>query len=1030
MPKLFINQDDRRIFVVIGLTLVMLMLATAYPLYRVMQSQTEAMAVSGLRVALENKVKLIENQIAYSIANTHATSTRIFLAQSLEKLNFDEFREEGIIGLQQSAKKILTTHFSGIKIYDAEDNLILSSGVNSNHAELAVRLDTTAEIETTLLWDKQFIVRNAIRVLNENQQPIGRIATEEYLSDLTALFKEAILIGETGDFLLCAAVKDNNDEMDCFVRGFDGNQFKRIPRLMNDRPLPVHFALDEQSGIKFDKDYRQIEVVAAHSPVAYGLGAVLKMDKEELNDSFNRQVQDVAVYFVLLVLAGMVILYSVTLPLVKRLVASKAVSIKSHKKLISTKVQAEAISSELSAYINAIGNLALISIADRKGKIMQVNEKFCEISGYKQQELIGKDHRLLNSGFHPKSFWVDMWTKVAKGQVWHQEVCNRNKSGNLYWVDSTIVPLIDGHGRIGRYLSVRVDITARKQKDRELNERLKESHCLHEVHICIEQSLSMNKTLQGVMKSVIAAFQFPEMATGKIELAGETIVTADFDEENSQKLSAIIKVNNEAMGKIQIAYMCNAEFLLPHEQYLIDAIARDLGQWHERRSAEQRIVEMATHDALTGLPNRYLLQDRIAQTLAQDSRDRKQMAVLFIDLDHFKNINDSLGHDVGDLLLQEVAKSLISCVRAEDTVARQGGDEFIVVLNSIGKSIDAARVAQKIIDAMKRGFYIDGNECYIGSSIGIAIFPDDGSDAETLLKNSDVAMYHAKESGRNNFQFYTEELNKSIHERQALGLDLRYALGHNEFILHYQPVFDADNQLDSAEALIRWQHPKRGLIAPDRFISLAEESGLIIPIGEWTIGAVCKQINDWKANDYQVPRVAINLSARQFRDNNLVSTIARMLEETGVESKYIALEITESMLIDNIERVVETLGNLNAMGIHILIDDFGTGYSSLNYLKRFPIDTLKIDRSFVRDIAADKNDHAIVSAIIAMAHSLGMNVVAEGIETEEQLTILLQQKCNRFQGYYFSKPVVASEIERFLKKKARRANKLGVIRSV
>ena len=621
-----------------------------------------------------------------------------------------------------------------------------------------------------------------------------------------------------------------------------------------------------------------------------------------------------------------------------------------------------------------------------------------------------------------------MWTRVAKGEIWHQEVCNRNKSGNLYWVESTIVPLIDRHGKIERYLSVRVDITAKKQKDDELKERLKESRCLHEVHACIEQGLSMKNTLQGVMKSVIAAFKFHEIATGKIELAGKTIVTADFDEENSQKLSATIKVNNEAMGKIHIAYTRNEPFLLPYEQYLIDAVARDLGQWHERRSAEQRIVEMATHDALTGLPNRYLLQDRIGQALAQDARSRKQLAVLFIDLDFFKNINDSLGHDVGDLLLQEVAKRLLDCVRAEDTVARQGGDEFIIVLNSIGKSIDAARVAQKILGLLKLPFRINGNEFYIGSSIGIAIFPDDGSDAETLLKNSDVAMYHAKENGRDNFQFYTEELNKSAHERQALSLDLRYALARNEFVLYYQPLFNGtDNQLYGVEALIRWQHPERGLVAPDKFISLAEETGLIVPIGEWVIEAACKQINAWQEQGYHAPRVAINLSARQFRDNSLVSTIARILEKTGVESKYIALEITESILVDNIERVVETLGHLNALGIHISIDDFGTGYSSLSYLKQFPIDTLKIDRSFVRDIAVDKNDHAIVSAIIAMAH-LGMDVVAEGIETEEQLSILLQQKCNHFQGYYFSKPVVASEIERFLKKKAQRASKLEGVR--
>ena len=377
-----------------------------------------------------------------------------------------------------------------------------------------------------------------------------------------------------------------------------------------------------------------------------------------------------------------------------------------------------------------------------------------------------------------------------------------------------------------------------------------------------------------------------------------------------------------------------------------------------------------------------------------------------------------------------MTKRLLDCVRAEDTVARQGGDEFIIVLNSIGKSIDAAKVAQKILDTLELPFCINGNEFFIGSSIGIAVFPNDGSDAETLLKNSDVAMYHAKENGRSNFQFYTEGLNKSFHERQALSLDLRYALARDEFVLYYQPLFSGvDNQLYGVEALIRWQHPERDMVAPDKFISLAEETGLIIPIGEWVIETACKQINAWQAQGYCVPRVAINLSARQFQDNKLVSNISRILKKTGVESKYIALEITESMLVDNIERVIETLSHLNEMGIHISIDDFGTGYSSLSYLKQFPINTLKIDRSFVRDIVVDKSDYAIVSAIIAMAHSLEMEVVAEGIETEEQLNILLRQKCNYFQGYYFSKPVIASGVERFLRKKAQCVNKLKVIHS-
>ncbi|MDP3282120.1 MAG: EAL domain-containing protein, partial [Nitrosomonas sp.] len=429
-------------------------------------------------------------------------------------------------------------------------------------------------------------------------------------------------------------------------------------------------------------------------------------------------------------------------------------------------------------------------------------------------------------------------------------------------------------------------------------------------------------------------------------------------------------------------------------------------------------------------PNRHLLQDRIEQALVHDTRSQRQMAVLFIDLDHFKTINDSLGHDIGDLLLKAVAERLLICVRNEDTVARQGGDEFIVVLNSITESLDAAKVAQKILDSLLRPYYIHKNELHIGGSIGIAVFPNDGANAETLLKNSDVAMYHAKENGRNNYQFFTDELNKSAHERHTLGLDLRYALERNELVLYYQPVMDMPNhQLHSVEALLRWRHPEHKLIAPDKFINLAEETGLIIPIGEWVLKTVCAQIKDWHEQGYIVPKVAINLSARQFRDKELINNISRILSETGVEAKYIALEITESMLIDNIERVVETLNCLNAMGIQISIDDFGTGYSSLSYLKRFPIHTLKIDRSFVRDIVTDKNDRTIVATIIAMAHSLEMDVIAEGIETEEQLNLLMAQKCNHYQGYYFSKPVPVSEIERTLLKPIPPTNNIRVIHS-
>lgn len=1030
MFRFFINQDDRRIVTISGLTLVTLILLTGFSVYKIMQPQTEAMTTSGLQVALENMVKLIENQIIHSISHTKAASTRTSLVQSLEKANSDIRKDEGTIDLIQYSEKMLKNNFSGISIYGSAGDPILRSGLHANDSDLMVELDTDPGIRSDLLWDDgQFILRNSMSILNDENKFIGRIVTEEPLPALTRIFTETALIGMTGDFLLCAPVKESNLEVGCFLRGFNDNRFKRMQRIIDNNPLPIHYGLAGQTGIKFTKDYRQIDVVAAHSPVAYGLGAVLKINEHELYGYLSDQIKTILLYLGLFVASGIAILHWLTLPLIQKSIKSRDALIKTHQKLVQARNHAEKTSSELTAYINAIGKIALISFIDRQGKIIQVNDKLCEISGYSQGELIAQDYRLLSSQIHPESFFVDMWATITKGEIWHQEICNRNKAGTLYWVDAAIIPIVSAPGKTDCYLSISVDITAHKQKDSGFSERLKESNCLQIIRNYMEQELSTEKICQDILESLVLALYFPEMAVATIELGNKRITTAEYHENLRNEISAKIMSNGEVCGLLRVSYLQDLPFTFPYEQNLIDTIAHDLGRWYERKEAEQRIIQMATHDALTGLPNRHLLQDRIEQALVHDTRHHRQMAVLFIDLDHFKTINDSLGHDIGDLLLKAVAKRLSACVRNEDTVARQGGDEFIVVLNSIAESLDAAKVAQKILDAMIRPYHIHKNELHIGGSIGIAVFPDDGTNAEELLKNSDVAMYYAKENGRNNYQFFTDELNKSAHERHTLGLDLRYALERDELVLYYQPVMDMpDQQLYSVEALLRWRHPEHKLISPDKFISLAEETGLIIPIGEWVIKTVCTQIKTWQNQGYIVPRVAINLSGRQFRDKDLTKNIARILNETGVEAEYITLEITESMLIDNIEKVVETLKCLSEMGIHISIDDFGTGYSSLSYLKRFPIHTLKIDRTFVRDIVTDKNDRTIVAAIIAMAHSLEMDVIAEGIETEEQLNLLIAQKCDHYQGYYFSRPVPVSEIESILKKFIPEISKIHVLR--
>jgi len=434
------------------------------------------------------------------------------------------------------------------------------------------------------------------------------------------------------------------------------------------------------------------------------------------------------------------------------------------------------------------------------------------------------------------------------------------------------------------------------------------------------------------------------------------------------------------------------------------------------RAQANEMSHLARHDSLTNLPNRVLFYDRLSQAIALACRRRKKLAVLFLDIDRFKHTNDSLGHAVGDQLLQVVAQRLVSCVRNSDTVSRQGGDEFVILLSEVTRARDVSFAASNILAALREPCKIGEHEIHITASIGIGIYADDGMDPGVLMKNADVAMYHAKDSGRDGYQFFTEGMNVRAVQRQAVESSLRHALERHEFALYYQPKMDLNSgQITGMEALIRWHHPERGFLTPDSFIPTAEECGSIVQIGHWVLSEACAQTCAWLRAGLLLPRIAVNISAAELRRRDFVEHVEAILNRTGLDAGLLEVELTETFLMQDSRATATVVHTLKDLGVKLALDDFGTGYSSLSYVKRFPIDTLKIDRSFVRDLGTDPDDASIVSAVIGMGKGLNMRVVAEGVETAAQLGFLRTQCCPEGQGYLLGRPMTAEESTRLLR---------------
>lgn len=543
---------------------------------------------------------------------------------------------------------------------------------------------------------------------------------------------------------------------------------------------------------------------------------------------------------------------------------------------------------ELQALNEALNAHAIVAVTDRRGFIISVNEKFCEISKYSTEELLGNTHRLINSGHHPKEFFQVLWSTISRGQVWQGDICNRAKDGTLYWVATTIKPIMGSDGKPAQYIAIRADIT-------------------------------------------------------------------------------------------------------------------------QLKLAEHQTRQMAFYDPLTNLPNRRLLKDRIHQASLNAQTLGQVCALILLDLDHFKEVNDTLGHNEGDELLRKVAKRLLNNVRTSDTVARLGGDEFVVLLENLDTDVSLAtvkamRVAEKIRNAMANGFVSNGRHMNSTVSIGVTLFSNE-SRTQDILKQADIAMYQAKARGRDQTCRFEASLLSEVETHAKLMVDLRLAVIREEFCIYYQPVVNSAGMVEGYEALLRWAHPERGLLTPAMFIEQLEQSGLILPAGRWVLNTACRQLAAWGQDPATAQlTMAVNISAKQFMDPDFVLKVEEALTESSASPKHLYLELTESTFHHDIRQLIEKMNRLKLYGIRFSLDDFGTGYSSLSHLKRLPLDRLKIDQSFVRNILTSPDDAAIARTILALARTLEMDAVAEGVETIEQAEFLRANHCKAFQGYLFGKP--------------------------
>ncbi|RHW40125.1 EAL domain-containing protein [Lysinibacillus yapensis] len=667
----------------------------------------------------------------------------------------------------------------------------------------------------------------------------------------------------------------------------------------------------------------------------------------------------------------------------------------------------------------ALDKSAIVAITNPQGEILFVNDLFCETAQYSREELIGQNHRILNSGYHSKEFFKNMYKTIGSGEIWRGEIRNKKKNGSFYWVQATIVPFLNEKGKPEQYISIRSDITKEKLLEEEVIQSNEKYRLIAENSVNLIALIEPDGRFNYVSPSFKNILNY-DLATLETSNLFDLV---HFDERGAfaKKLKAFLKkkkCNFEREFRLKCS---NGEYIiveasishLDNDKDSSDQVLIVMKDITGRKETEKRIFHLAYHDALTNFPNRRSFMSQLRNDLMERKKSKEKMSILMIDLDNFKSINEQIGHDNGDLVIQQAASNIKESIRPTDMVARMGGDEFIILLKDVEQE-ETVMIVQRILSKFNSPITVNGNDFIVSCSIGVAHYPVHGQSPEELIRNADSALSIVKSGTKNNYQVFDQTIENQSLERRLLESALRSALKEEQFFLEFQPKINIEtNKIIGAESLVRWHHHDLGTIPPGKFISLAEETGLIVPMGEWILRESCRQVKAWQNEGFPDFVVSVNVSVRQLEDPDFIEKVKRILEETSLSPMSLELEVTESIFAD-VRNTVSILEEIQKLGIQVSVDDFGTGYSSLSYIKNLPINTLKIDQSFVRDLHTNEESNAIIMAIVNIANSVGLNVIAEGVEMEEQANLLVKNGCKLAQGYFYSKPLKKDDFEKIL----------------